>query len=193
LKEKIDGFISGLRHAVTVAGLNYEIWWTYKEEESRKKYAATMNRYSLFFQSSLHAHFVALIVALYGLYENNPHTVNIPALLRLIKDKHPFSAETEAAVLELSEKAQRSFSKVAILRNNAFGHHSAKLSTQEVFAKAGISPNDIKELIDTTKQLLNEITHDWNKSFHAFNLGARDSTLKLLDDLTELPFRRSPR
>jgi hypothetical protein len=28
-------YVEDLRHTVTVASLNYDIWWTYKEKESR--------------------------------------------------------------------------------------------------------------------------------------------------------------
>jgi hypothetical protein len=84
MNQKIDNYINDVRHAVTVAGLNYEIWWTYVEKESRAKYVDAMNRYSLFFQTSIHAHFVALVIALYRLYEANDRTVNVPRLLKII-------------------------------------------------------------------------------------------------------------
>lgn len=188
---EIADFIKDLRHAVTVAGLNYEIWWTYVEKESRAKYVDAMNRYSLFFQTSIHAHFVSLVIALYRLYETNARTVNVPRLLGIIKEKHPFSAKTEQAVEELAGKVQPLFQKVAILRNNVFGHRSAKLSTREAFAKAGITPDQLKEMLETTKELMNQITHEWDQSVHAFNLGSGESIVHLLDDLVTLEQERS--
>ena len=73
--------VKELQNALTVAGLNYEIWWVYKEKESRKRFVDTLNTYPLFFQTSLHAHFVAMIVSLYRLFETRNDTINIPQLI----------------------------------------------------------------------------------------------------------------
>jgi hypothetical protein len=183
--DRISAYIDDLRHAVTIAGLNYEIWWIYVEEETRKKYIDSMNKYPLFFQTSLHAHFAALVIALYRLYENNTKTVNIPGLLRIISNDHPFEEKSEEKIAELYEKAKPLFLKVAILRNNAFGHRSSKLTSKDAFAKAEITPNELKQLLETTKELLNEITTNFDNSFHTFNLGAGESVMQLLEDIKE--------
>jgi len=81
---EIDRYIEELRDTVRVAWLNYEIWWVYKSTDTRPEYVDTMNRYPLFFQTSIHAHFVALLVALYRLYETRDDTYNIPTLLKLL-------------------------------------------------------------------------------------------------------------
>ena len=83
----IERYISELRHTTTVAGLNYEIWWVYTGKDTRPVYADTMNRYGLFFQTSIHAHFVALLVELYRLYETKKDTFNIPSLLKILKSE----------------------------------------------------------------------------------------------------------
>ncbi len=79
-----DEYIGELRHTVSVAVLNYDIWWVYKSDRTRPQYVDTMNRYRIFFTTSLHAHFVALIVALYRLYEKRRDTHNIPGLILVI-------------------------------------------------------------------------------------------------------------
>src|SRR4026209_1229952 len=80
-----DEFIHELRHTVSVAVLYYDIWWVYKSERTRSKYVEIMNRYHLFFSTSIHSHFVALIVALYRLYEKRRDTYNIPRLIDLLE------------------------------------------------------------------------------------------------------------
>lgn len=180
---KINSYIEDLRHAVTIASLSHEVWWVCMEGESQKKYAKLINRYSLFFQTSTHAHFVALVITLHRLYENNPKTVNVPHLVKLIKQCRPFSLEAEKLISDLLFTTEPYVNKIAILRNNVFGHSSARLTSREAFARAGLSPNQVKQLLDTSKSLLNEITHHWNGSFHAFNLGAGAAVVNLLDDL----------
>jgi hypothetical protein len=183
----IERYISELRHTITAAGLNYEIWWVYKSKDTRPIYVDTMNRYNLFFQTSIHAHFVALLVELYRLYETRDDTFNIPSLLKILKDQK----RLPNPMLELLEglykdAAKPLWIKINILRNKAFGHRSVAHTVEEVFKEAGVTPNELRDLVEVTKKLLNELTHAWDKSTHAFNLGSREDTLKLLQDLKDL-------
>lgn len=78
----VDQYISDLRQTVNAAQLNFDIWWAYKSSDTRPVYIDVLNRYPQFFQTSLHAHFVALLIALYRLYEKREGTFNVPKLLR---------------------------------------------------------------------------------------------------------------
>ena len=84
MKTQIEQYVKEVQHTCLVAGLNYEIWWTYKEKKSRKRFVDILNKYPLFFQTSLHAHFVAMIVALYRLFETRQDTVNFSGLIKLL-------------------------------------------------------------------------------------------------------------
>lgn len=180
----IDRYISDLRHTITVAGLNYEIWWVYKSEDTRPVYVEAMNRYGLFFQTSIHAHFVALLVELYRLYETRDDTFNIPSLLKILKVEARLSDATLRLLEEIyKNEAKPLWIKVNILRNKAFGHRSVAHTVEEVFGEAGVMPDELRDLLAVTKKLLNELTHAWNKGVHAFNLGSREDTLRLLGDL----------
>jgi hypothetical protein len=76
--------------------------------------------------------------------------------------------------------------KVNILRNKAFGHRSVAHTVEDVFRESGVTPNELRDLVEITKKLLNELTHAWNRSVHAFNLGVREDTLRLLDDIKSM-------
>jgi hypothetical protein len=74
---------------VTFAGLNYEVWWAYEGEHSRPDVVDALNAHPVFFQTSIHAHFLSLVVLLYRLYETRKDTYNIPQLLKLAREgKH---------------------------------------------------------------------------------------------------------
>jgi len=187
MSENIGSYIEELRHTTTVAGLNYEVWWVYKGKDTRPKYVDGMNKYSLFFQTSIHAHFVALLVELYRLYETRKDTYNIPGLIKELRDQHVFSNE----VLEEIEKfykdeAKPLWVKVSILRNKAFGHRSNAHTVKEVFEEAGVKPDELRDLVEVTKKLMNRITSEWDRSTHAFNLGSRESLINLLEDIKKL-------
>src|SRR5688500_17192801 len=92
--DDVERYVRELREAVNTAWLNYEIWWVYEGADTRPHLLDTMNRYTLFFQTSSDAHFVALLVALYRLYETREDTYNIPTFLRLLKEKNAVPTET---------------------------------------------------------------------------------------------------
>ncbi|MEH6503976.1 MAG: hypothetical protein V7682_08765 [Cycloclasticus sp.] len=179
----IDLYIKELRRTITVAGLNYEIWWVYKGQDTRPMYVKTINKYGLFFETSLHAHFVALIVELYRLYEIRNDTFNIPKLLKILKAEG-LLPEATLKLLDVIYKneARPLWLKVNTLRNNVFAHRSIAHTPEKAFQKADVAPAELRDLMEVTKKLLNELTHTWDKSTHAFNLGAREDALRLLDD-----------
>jgi hypothetical protein len=180
---KIERYVKELRHTATTAGFNYDIWWVYKGSRTRPKYTKTMNRYGLYFQTAIHAHFVALLVELYRLYETRSDTFNIPSLLRLLKTEAQVPSATLRSLDMRYAEAKPLWVKVNILRNKAFGHQSTAHTTAEIFKEAAATPNDLRDLVKKTKKLLNEITLAVARTTHAFNLEAKEDTLRLLEDL----------
>ncbi len=195
LKAEALKYIEELQHTAVVAALNYEIWWTYKEKESRAKYVNTMNLYTLFFQSSIHAHFVALLIALYRLYETRDDTLNVRGLLALLEKCHDFPCDALAELKQLSEEANKLWIKVCILRNEVFGHRSKKYSVTDVFKRAKVKPKELRELIEKTEDILNKARYPLDRGSYSylFNLRseATEDTTRLLDDLKEFKELRS--
>lgn len=181
----LDPHIGALRHSANIASLNYDIWWVYKSKKYRPVYASTMNRYLGFFDTSIHAHFVALLLALYPMYETRRDTFNIPRLLKILEKEDRVSASTLAKANALFVEAKPLWIKVGILRNNAFGHRSDSKTIEEIFKEADITTNQLKRLIELTKRLLNTVTRALDGSVHAFNLAASDTTVKVLQDLKD--------
>lgn len=175
--------IDALRHSATVASLNCDIWWVYKSKEYRPVYVDTMNRYLGFFDTSLHAHFVALLVALYPMYETRRDTFNIPRLLKILERECQIPDTAFAKATALYAEAKPLWIKVGVLRNEAFGHRSDSRTIEEIFKKAGITPNQLRKLIEITKRLLNTVSRGINGNVHAFNLTATEATVRVLRDL----------
>lgn len=175
-----------LQHAITVAELNYDIWWVYKEKENRNRFVDTLNTYPLFFQTSLHAHFVAMLISLYRLYENRHDTINLPQLIKLLKSQKCIPDQEIERLESQIQQIKPLWVKVAVLRNKMFGHRSNGIGDDEVWRQANVTPNQFKKLLDGSKRILNKITSLWDKRRHAFNLSATDDTVRLLEDLRRL-------
>lgn len=183
MEEEIEKYIDDLRQSVIAAEHNYEIWWVYKEKDSRAKYLETMNKYSLFFQISIHAHFVAMLVALYRIYEKRRDTIHINVLIQKLEKYPRITEDSKNNFKDSLCRAKPLWVKVSTLRNEAFGHRSKKYSVTEVFERANVTPGELRQLVEVTKSLLNQITLAWDGSTHAFNLDSSKSLIKLLEDL----------
>jgi hypothetical protein len=180
---RYDAQIKELQDTATTAGLNYEAWWVFRGSETRPKYVDVMNRYRLYFHAAIGAHFVALLMALYRLYETRPDTHNIPQFLTRLEEEGALKPEDLASLRAQYAAAKPLWVKVSILRNNVYGHRALDLDIEEAFEKAGIVPNDFRDLVTQTKALLNDLTLKLRDSTHAFNLSATRDTVRLLEDL----------
>ncbi len=126
--------------------------------ELARRYVDVLNRYPVFSQTSIHAHFVALLVALYRVYETRRDTINLAQLLRLLRDSGKIDAVKLEEAKRECEDAKQLWVKVAILRNEAFGHQRNDTNIEEVFRKAGVKPLEVKELVDRTQHIVNKLS-----------------------------------
>ncbi len=83
----------------------------------------------------------------------------------------------------LRAQAAPLWEKVKILRNRAFGHRSRAYTTDELFKEARVTPDNLKDLIATSKELLNKLSLAWQCDTYAFNADATKDTIRLLEDL----------
>ena len=183
---KINQFIDELRHSMVVAELNYQIWWVYKEKTLRTRYAGTMNRYSPFFQTGIHAHFVSYLVAIYRLHEKRKDTINIPRFVDMLEKTGAVNGQAIATGRKLLLQSKSLWIKVGILRNEAFAHRADAKGVSDVFGKAAVKPDQLVELNELTKKILNGLTGHWNKTAHIFNSDAGVAATRVLEDLRKL-------
>lgn len=182
-KSEIQGHIKNLRDTIITANLNYEIWWIYMSKDTRSKYINIMNNYRSFFSTSTHAHFVTMIIVLYRLYETCKNTINIPQLIKLMEQNGYLSDELKKEINTFYPKAKQIWIKVGIIRSEVFAHANKDSNTDKSVRKANIKYRNFKELIELSITILNLLTQNFDKSFHAFTLSAEEDTKNLLDTL----------
>ena len=184
MNRRINNHIEQLEHTIIVAGLNYDIWWGYKNK-FRKQLLNAAYHYPMFFQTSLHAHFVALIMALYRLFENRRDTVNFYSIQALLKQTPKFGDRDLKNINKRIDRLKPIWVKIGILRNKAFGHTSNNFDMNP-WKQASISANEIKKLIKESQKLLNHISQKWDRNTFAFNLSATSDTRQLLQDIEKV-------
>lgn len=185
ITNKLEVYRYYLKNIIQSASLHYEIWWSYKEKDSRKRYVDILNKYLDFFHTSLQAHFLAVVVELYKLFETRKDTANFPALTKFVFEKKIVDKNTKNQIQMKLEEIKPLWKKIAILRSELYAHSSIKLTYPAIFKKAKITPNEIKQLIDLSKDLLNLISSSTMRSHHLFSISASEDTKKILDDLLE--------
>ena len=65
--------------------LHYEVWQIGISPVERKEYSKAFISFGLFFAITNHAHFVAVVIGLYRLYETREDTHNIPMLVKQLR------------------------------------------------------------------------------------------------------------
>lgn len=186
IRTEVEVYDRYLANIITSASLHYDIWWVYKEKDSRAKYVDILNEYPDFFKTSLQAHFLSVVVELYKLFETRKDTINFPGLIKLLNENNLLAPD----ILKQIDAEKRSlkvlWKKIAILRSELFTHTSIDLSYSEVFKKAGITPNNIRELIERSKRFLNQISEGLERNTYIFDFEATEDTVRVLEDLKNI-------
>jgi hypothetical protein len=158
IRLKIEVYVKCLANIITSASLYYDIWWIYREKDSRAKYVNIMNQYLDFFHTSVQSHFLAMVVEIYKLYETRKDTANFPSLVKLVLEHNLMDQNTQVELKNKIKEAKSQWKKVAILRSELFAHRSISSTYEAIYKKTAITPNQIKELIEDSKDLLNFIS-----------------------------------
>jgi hypothetical protein len=190
MTNKIKQHVRELRDALILTGHNYDIWWLLKDKETRKKLVAPLTiYYPNFFETSLHAHFVAMVVGCYRVFEPRRDTINISNLMHLIENEGLVARNDILRVEAEIKELKQVWRKIYILRNEMFAHRSKVSPKNEIWKKADLRPNNLKWFIENSKQLLNTINQvrfNMDIPFNSVNWQVSEAAKDLLQDLNRM-------
>jgi hypothetical protein len=161
----------------------YEAWWNLKSDKVRPKYVDTMNRYLGYFRVAIHSHFVAMIMALCRLYDTDKKALSIPRLVASLQSEPSVSQSVAQNAEGAIAAAKASIMKIRHLRDKVFGHRDRSYTYERAFDEAGLSGDEVRNLIDKTLQIINGLLKARNKGTYEFEHYTERDLLKLLDDL----------
>ncbi|MCX2982885.1 hypothetical protein EYC98_18640 [Halieaceae bacterium IMCC14734] len=186
IKDEVTELICNIRHGIMTASMNYELWWTYRSSDNRERFTRAMNEYGPVFQTAINAHFLSTVVCLYRLFETRQDTANITRLGAILLEQELISEQVrDDFVAFVDAEVKPIWQKVAILRSNAFAHDSLKLSNEDAFKVAEITPDQIGELVFVTKVAFEKLTYAVDGSSNAYP-EASHAGERLLSDLQEI-------
>jgi hypothetical protein len=184
LKRNFEQDLNRVKDALVAASEHYNIWWIYKNEDDRPKYVNVMNRYLGFFRTSISAQFTALLLTLSkALEKGTDSNISLHVLVKSAEKNNLIELSALQEIKNELNSLDGLFEKVRTLRNKHFAHLQNNLNAREVFNRAGISPNDLKKLIDLSIDILKSIYYAYNRGDFVFDYGAKNDTYSLLNDL----------
>ncbi len=127
---------------------SYAIWWELVNVENRAQRERDIQAHEDFFGATAHAHFQAIVVVLYQLFDRNRTTKSIPNLLRR------FEATDPGAVAKIKQDVAPHWlilKKVFDIRGNVYAHRNGSLSPEDVFARANLSANALGALVSVAE------------------------------------------
>ena len=135
------------------ARIFFDVWWLYEGQATRSGILDAMNEFPDYFRFDSHAQFVAHIVHMAMLYEGRGDTTNLYALKKELIAR--LDAKALASLDQLFANAQPIEKKVRILRNNVFAHRSARITYDDVFKMAKVTPDQLRELTQISQSIVN--------------------------------------
>ena len=151
------------------AGMSFRIWWVFRNSEDAPQWNETVNEFPAFFAPTVRSHLVTFVISLGNLLDTKKGTISFPNLINLAKrDGRVSPHDLEKAEQQLA-KMDPTAKKIQILRHNLFAHLKADADGHDVFNKAGITPNQIKNLILDGLILLNLISREIQEVVYADN------------------------
>ncbi len=167
------------------ARVYYDIWWFFNSNDTRPRISKTIKRYSEFFRFDSHAHFVSMVIYLYGLFETRHNTINFTSIAADAASSG-YKPEIIKTIRGLIIDNKALTSKLAIIRSHLFAHRSSRFSYTEVFRKAGITPFQFRDLTDTGLQIANLLLSAYGHPEQSFHEWPLKHTKDLLKDLSQI-------
>src|SRR5262249_17221579 len=138
---------------------------------------------SEFFVFTIHAHFVAFVVQVAGLFETRQNTINLRRLVNEMKADNMLPSKAAAEIDALLSEAEPLAKKVIILRSNLFAHRTAVISYACAFKIANVTADQLCNLTELALKIANQLLLAGGLPDQSFNPAAREHAEALLEAL----------
>lgn len=153
---EVHRILDDLMEECGVATAHFHTWWALRNLALPKYYEA-MNDYSYvdFFHASNTGHYKLFFVALAKIFDRDTRVSGISHLREALRaDGHTKLADDlEAKLVPLGSLVSR----VMGIRNKTIVHNERALSREKVYEIHGITPDEIRDLIRSTREAINTV------------------------------------
>jgi AbiU2 len=130
--------------------------------------------------------FSAFVVAAYKIWDKRPRK-DVLTIHRLVAEAEKISgfwagADTKRDKLKRTrDEGERIWRKVGILRNEYCAHLNKDRLPLDVFKKTDVTPDQLRSLIQASKDAVNAISYQIDRSSYVFNVTPKYAGTRLLD------------
>lgn len=141
------------------AKAHFQVWWAL-DNLARPKYLPTMNDLSYvdFFHASGSGHFKLFFIALSKIFDRDNRVAGISQLKSALRSegRSQSALRIETALKPLAPRIKR----VLKIRNQSIAHNEYALPRKKVYETNGITPNEIREIINVVCGAINETARE---------------------------------
>ncbi|MBL3589955.1 MAG: hypothetical protein JMN24_09210 [gamma proteobacterium endosymbiont of Lamellibrachia anaximandri] len=188
MNEELTECFKHVRNSQNSALAHYQIWFTLRGKgKAIDKYLDDMNdcRYVDFFHAANSGNYKLMFIETACLFDSDDRTHNIRALKALMT-QNGWTDLVEKFSQKLSP-FEKLVSNIKTIRSKVIAHKEASVDPSELYKKHGIKPDEIKELLNTTTELLRELESELTSNSSSHSVGPTDrweqATFNLLDAL----------
>lgn len=151
--------LCSVRNNVIRSRISWDLWWVQEGSDERPKNLEAMNRFPDFFRFDAHAHLVASISAAYRTHDKRRDVRSLHTLVEASRSGAEVSPGVADECAKLLGSVEELSKKLATLRNKAIAHTDLTRSYDEVFKAAGITPFQLRFLLEAALTIVNKFEH----------------------------------
>lgn len=159
---------------------HFQVWWALRNQ-ALPKYHKTMNddSYVDFFRAANSGHYILFLLALAKIFDRDDRVAGIKELKRALRSEGKGGIANRIA-REL-KPYEPQIKKVMSIRNRVIAHNEHSISRTKVYEINGITPNQLRDLIDAVCSSINEVAQELgivNTIFDSYR--SQSSTMNML-------------
>lgn len=162
---------------------HFQIWWALRNL-ALPKYLPAMNdlQYVDFFHAANSGHYLLYFLALSKIFDRDPRVAGISEFKRALRAEGKTNIALQIA-REL-KPVENYVKRMMSIRNRSIAHNDHAISRSKVYEVNGITPNQLREVIDTACGAINSAAKSLGIANTIFESNrAERATLNLLDAL----------
>jgi hypothetical protein len=167
----------------TNARAHFQIWWALRNL-ALPKYLPAMNNmeYVDFFHAANSGHYVLFFLALSKIFDRDPRVAGISELKRTLRAEG--KTKTAIEIARQLKPVESYVKRVMRIRNRSVVHNEHAVPRNKVYQVNGITPNQLREVIDAACSSINAAARELGITNTVFESDrAERATLNLLEAL----------
>ena len=130
---------------------SYAIWWELVEKSNFERFAQVIDNHEDFFAATTHSLFQGFTVITYQLFEKRKDTTSLRSLIDTLASSDPALARNLQSTIDSKLPLLK---KAFSIRGNVYAHRNKSQTPEAFFAAAGLSSNQMREILDLARNIV---------------------------------------